>query len=70
MSSRPGTNAHTEAVPPAMVTSSTIPAMVSGNPVMIRVRWANRRASRPAARDATSRPPVSAVKMTPVWIAS
>ena len=53
-----------------MVTSSTIPAMVSGNPVRIRVRWANRRASRPAASDATSRPPVSAVKMTPVWIAS
>ena len=52
-----------------MARKTTIPAMVSTKPAMIRVRWARRCAKRSAPSDDASRPTVAAVKITPVSIA-
>ena len=56
-SSNPGTKAHPPAVPLTMVTSRTIPLIVTTNPVRINFRCAKRRDSRRLRRTINVAPP-------------
>ena len=72
ISNRPGANAQAlGAVPVTMARQHADPPIVTTKPADDqRPLRRSRLASRSAASDATSRPSVSAVKMTPVWMAS
>ncbi len=69
ISSSPGENAHALGDPATIASRTPIPAAVTTNPAMTRVRCGRRLASRSAASDEPSTPTVVAVKMTPVWMA-
>jgi hypothetical protein len=70
ISSSPGAKAQTLGEPITMASRTPMPAIVTRNPAMMRVRCARRLARRSAASDDASKPTVAAVKITPVWIAS
>src|SRR3954471_9832389 len=68
--SSPGANAQTLGRPITIANRTPTPPIVTRKPPRIRVRCARRLANRSAARDAANKPRVSAVKISPVSMAS